>query len=225
MPPTTHPTPTLLAALTLAVTGCDTGGPRGNDEDPVEDPAATLEVEVHPSELTGPEGRVLLRIEELGGSIQVEPGSSFGAATRFLDAAPGPEGEGLAVVSAGTSHGAGWFVDLEGGTVHPAAFQYGGSVSLGPWSDDGRWMVFIHEGPAGDRTLTVADRTRPAATVDEATLPVRVPGHDDLPPEERDYEVQEWAEGRLTFRLSGTEWLMDPLDGEVEPREGSGGGG
>jgi len=164
-----------------------------------------------------PDGSVLLHIDDLGGSIQVDDAANFGAADRFLDALMSPEGDRFAVVSTGVAHGAGWIVELEDRAPYPAAFQYGGAASLGPWSEDGEWVVFIHEGPAGERTLTVAHGRRPAATVEEASVPVRLPGHDDLAPEERIYEVLEWREGRLIFRLDGRIWSFDPGTGVSSP--------
>lgn len=118
------------------------------------------------------------------------------------------------------AHGAGWVLERNERVPHPAAFQYGGSVSLGPWSQDGEWIAFIHQGPAGDRTLTAAHGRRPAATVEEASHPIRVPGHDDMAPEARIYHVLEWREGRLLFRLSERVWAFDPRTGEVREEEG-----
>ena len=206
------PTPTCFAASTVVVAllvGCA--------DPPLEE---TPPLQVAENVIRVPDGSTLLHIDDLGGSIQVDDDATFGAANHFLDASFSPGGERVAVVTSAAAHGAGWFLERDERVLHPAAFQYGGSVSLGPWSQDGAWIAFIHEGPAGDRTLTVAHGRRPAATVEEASHRVRVPGHDDMAPEERIYDVLEWREGRLLFRLAERVWSFDPRTGEVWEEEG-----
>ncbi len=219
----TRSTLLLPALLLLFFCGCggEDPGPRPADAPPRE-PQTDPEAEPSPLQVTddgirNADGAVLLRIEELGGSIEVEPGSTFGAADRFTGAELAPGGAWFAVTTTGAAHAAAWLVDAVTGAPFPAAFQYGGDLEAGPWSDDGRHLVFVHRGPAGDRTLSVASRDRVGSTVAEAGQPVRVPEHDDLPPGERDYRVQGWSEGRLLFTLGDRSWSFDPEGGEVAP--------
>lgn len=166
----------LAAAALLA--GC--ADPPAADPPPADPPAGGPPPEelapIHVTEdsIHSPDGSVLLRIEDLDVSIQVDSDIAFGAADRFLDASLSPDGDRIA---------------------------------------------FIHEGPAGDRTLSVADGRRPAATVQDASRDVRAPGHEEMPPEERIYEVRERREGRLLFHLAGQDWLFHPATGEVRDEE------
>jgi hypothetical protein len=169
------------------------------------------------SELRAADGTLVLAIDDVPGSIPVDSETEFGAGGRFVDASPGPGHDWLAVVTSGAAHSAGWLVELSSGAVHPSAFQYGGSLSLGPWSPDGRWVVFVHQGPAGDRTLGVAGPEQPGSTVREALLQVQVADHDARPPESREYEPTGWTdEGRLQFTIREERWTFDPGTGAVE---------
>lgn len=121
-------------------------------------------------------------------------------------------------MTAGVAHSAGWLMEVDASRISPAAFQYGGSLELGPWSPDGRWVAFVHQGPAGDRVIWVADRERAGTTVDDASEPVRTPDHDDLDPTLREYEIEGWEDGLLHIYLQDKRWGFDPRTGSVEPR-------
>lgn len=95
------------------------------------------------------DGTSLLRIDDLPRDIQVDEQNAFGATARFREAKVSPDDAWVAVVTTGAAHSAGWLVRADGSKASPAAFQYGGSVTIGPWSADGRYVVFAQEGPAG----------------------------------------------------------------------------
>jgi hypothetical protein len=96
------------------------------------------------------------------------------------------------------------------------AFQYGGSLSLGPWSEDGRWIVFVEDGPAGGRTLSVADRSAAGATVEQSSRPVRLPDGVEMAPDQPEVEVVGWRHGRLVFEVEGERFRYDPRAGSSE---------
>ncbi|WP_234261810.1 hypothetical protein [Halomonas sp. MCCC 1A11062] len=162
---------------------------------------------------------MLLSMEDVPGTTRVDQQAEFGAAERFQEASVSPDGAWLAVVTSGAAHSAGWLVRVEAREPKPAAFQYGGNITIGPWSDDARRVVFVQEGPAGGRTLTVVDAERLGETVEESAIPVRSPEHDELAPEERVYEALAWRNGELLFRVGGERWIFDPDRDEVR-REG-----
>jgi hypothetical protein len=184
----------------------------GPDPDPDMTP-----VEVGDTEVRGADGSVLLSIEDVPGDIAVDDDTEFGAATRFTEASGAPDQAWLAVATAGAAHSAAWLVRSGTRDPRPAAFQYGGGITIGPWTDDGRLVVFVQEGPAGDRTLTVVDRERLGDTVEASAMPVRVPDHDERRPEERIYEAVTWRDGRLVFQVGAERRVFDPATREVSP--------
>lgn len=182
--------------------------------------APDLRLDVRESELRGVDGTLLLSIEDVPGSIPVDADSEFGASGRFVEASASPDGEWLAVVTSGAAHSGGWLLEMGTAEPFPAAFQYGGGLTVGPWSADGRWVVFVHEGPAGDRTLSVAGAADLGSTVEESTRAVQAPDHDDRPPEARQYEPEGWSPGgQLEFRIGEEGWVFDPETGAVQTRQ------
>jgi hypothetical protein len=211
-----------VLALALLLTACP--GPDPEPEptpaetpaEPAPEPVPALEpLDVGDDHVRGDNGSVLLEVGDVPGNIQVEAGTRFGAANRITEASLAPDGAWLAVATAGAAHAAAWLVRRGSRDPRPAAFQYGGSLTIGPWSDDGRFVVFVLEGPAGDRTLTVADRQRLGPTVQESALPVRAPDQDARPPEERIYQAVTWRDGRLVFQVQDKRWVFDPATGET----------
>ncbi|WP_234286292.1 MULTISPECIES: hypothetical protein [Halomonadaceae] len=160
---------------------------------------------------------MLVGIDDVPNTIRVDQQAEFGAADRFQEATISPDGAWLAVVTTGAAHSAGWLVRMDARQPRPAAFQYGGNITIGLWSEDSRRLVFVQEGPAGGRTLTVVDAERLGETVEEGAMPVRSPEHDELAPEERIYEALAWSNGELLFRVGGERWIFDPDSGEVWP--------
>lgn len=134
--------------------GCDDGADNGQA------------LEVDDERVIAADGRVLLEREALPRQIAVDEHNRFAAANRLSDAQLAPDGAWLAASSAGTAHGAGWLIDHADDSIHPAAFQYGGTVRIGPWSDDSRFVVFIRETPAGGELPVIADRNSPARTAE-----------------------------------------------------------
>ena len=203
--------------VTLIVTsGCV---PSGEEDQPSEaDEASVLApLDIGEQSVRTVEGTTLLGIEDLPGDIQVDEQNAFGATNRFREAHASPDNAWVAVVTSGAAHSGGWLVRVDSGEASPAAFQYGGRVTIGPWSDDGRHVVFAQEGPAGDRTLTVVDRESLGDSVEANTIPVRAPEHEGREPEHRDYEVVEWADGKLVFRLGEERWVFDPAGKSAMP--------
>ncbi|WP_111412014.1 hypothetical protein [Billgrantia lactosivorans] len=211
-----------IAAAALVLSGCPS---LGNGEPPPttetaaisEFEAALAPLEVGDEQIRAADGSVLVGIGDVPGTIRADQQAEFGAAERFQEASVSPDGAWLAVVTSGAAHSAGWLVRMEARQPRPAAFQYGGNITIGPWSDDSRRVVFVQEGPAGGRTLTVVDAGRLGETVEESAMPVRSPVHDELVPEERIYEALAWSNGELLFRVGGERWVFDPNSGEVRP--------
>jgi hypothetical protein len=144
------------------------------------------------------------------GDIRVDDTTEFGVAQRFAEASASPDGEWIAVVTSGAAHSGGWLVRTGTREPRPAAFQYGGSMTIGPWSADSERVVFAHSGPAGDRSLTVVNRNQLGQTVEAGARPVRTPDHERFRPEERTYEAIEWREGQLVFEMRGERWIYNP---------------
>ncbi|WP_026301052.1 MULTISPECIES: hypothetical protein [unclassified Thioalkalivibrio] len=212
--------PAALLAVGVVMTLIVTGGcmPSGEEERSSDDDEASMLAPLDMSEesIRTVEGTTLLRIDDLPGDIQVDEQNAFGAATRFREARASPDNTWVAVVTSGAAHSAGWLVQADSGEAFPAAFQYGGSVTIGLWSDDGRHVVFAQEGPAGNRTLTVVDRESLGDSVEANAIPVRVDDHGELDPEDQHYEALGWEEGSLRFRLGDEPWVFDPATGAVE---------
>ncbi len=209
-----------IATAALVLSGCPSPGngeppPAAETADTSQPKAALAPLEVGDEEIRAADGAVLLSMEDVPGTIRADRQAEFGAAERFQEASVSPDGAWLAVVTSGAAHSAGWLVRMDARQPRPAAFQYGGNITIGPWSDDSRRVVFVQEGPAGGRTLTVVDAGRLGETVEESAMPVRSPEHDELAPEERIYEVLAWSNGELLFRVGGERWIFDPDSGAV----------
>lgn len=219
---TTHRLPLAftIATAALVLSGCPSPGngeppPATEASDTSQPEAAFAPLEVGDEQIRAADGSVLIGIDDVPGTIRVDQQAEFGAAKRFREASVSPDGAWLAMVTSGAAHSAGWLVRGEARQPSPAAFQYGGNVTIGPWSDDSRRVVFVQEGPAGGRMLTVVDGERLGETVEESAMPVRSPEHDELAPEERIYEALAWSNGELLFRVGGERWVFDPDSGEV----------
>lgn len=206
-----------MVGVLLAIAGSAAGCGPEQERAPV-DRGDTLSVSVSEERIQSQEGDLLISLDQIPRSIQVDEDSDFQAADRFLAADASPSGEWLAVITGGVAHSAGWLVDIEGEQIFPAGFQYGGSLQPGPWSPDGRWFVFIHEGPAGDRVLWVTDSDALGSTVRESSTPVRTPDHDETDPSQRIYEIEGWEDGTLQIRLKDEPWSFDPRTGDMERR-------
>jgi hypothetical protein len=181
------------------------------DSEPRMSPARASEEEVRAAD-----GVVLLHIDDVPPDIAVDAGTRFGAATELVEASLSPDEEWLAVTTRGAAHAAGWLVRVGTREPRPAAFQYGGEVEIGPWSGDGRYVVFALEGPAPSRTLSVVDRERLGSTVEASAASVRIPDHDERFEPGVEYRVVEWRQGILIFELDGERHRFDPATREVE---------
>lgn len=164
-------------------------------------------------------GSRLLHIEDMPDSIRVDDSNEFGAAQAFTEASLSPDGQWLAVATAGAAHGAGWLVPVGERSPQPAAFQYGGEVTLGPWSPSGRYATFHYDTPAPSRLLVVADRTALGATVNATARPVRMPGHAQQVPPETDYQAVAWRGDELVFEVGGRRFRYAPESAEVRQQD------
>ncbi|SDL20287.1 hypothetical protein SAMN05192555_10369 [Franzmannia pantelleriensis] len=157
----------------------------------------------------------LLDIGEVPSNIHIDDDAEFGAAQRFVAAELSPDESRIAVATQGAAHAAGWLLAVEDGTLHPAAFQYGGEVEPGPWRDDGAYVVFALEGPAPSRTLVIVEGDAVGETVEANARPVRIPEHAESIPAESEYRVTEWHDDSLLFDVDGESYRLDPASGEV----------
>ncbi|WP_222597806.1 hypothetical protein [Euhalothece natronophila] len=161
---------------------------------------------------------IILEIDEIPNQIPVDRDTQFGASERFSEGSVAPNNSWLALVTSGAAHSAGWLVKPHTQQLQPATFQYGGNITIGPWSEDSQYVVFVEKGPAGDRTLTVVDRKQLGETVEESAMPVRTPNHEAQPPTEQIYEAVGWRNGRLLFQVNGDRWFFDPDTEEVQQK-------
>jgi hypothetical protein len=210
-----------LSAIAVLVSACgrteEAGDRTVEESSPVETADAVLApLEVTDDEIRAADGTVLLRMANVPSQIPVDDEISFGAAGRFVEASLAPDEQWLAAVTSGAAHSGGWLVRVGADEPRPAAFQYGGSLSLGPWSEDGRWIVFVEDGPAGGRTLSVADRSAAGATVEQSSRPVRLPDGVEMAPDQPEVEVVGWRDGRLVFEVEGERFRYDPRAGSSE---------
>lgn len=194
-----------LFTVLLIIAACSEEETAGIQGDPL----------VSESELQAKDGHLLLRIDDLPGDIPVDEEIRFGAATHFTGANLSPDGIRLAITTAGTSHGAGWMLDLETEQIIPAAFQFGGSVETGPWSDNGRYAIFINKNPASGQTLTIADTRSEGSIVAETSMPIRLPEHDESGAGEKVYQPISWEEDEFIFGVDGAFYRYNPGIGEI----------
>ncbi|RUO26520.1 hypothetical protein CWE09_07380 [Aliidiomarina minuta] len=158
----------------------------------------------------------MLTLQQLPNRVRVETDTEFGAHNRFVQASMSPNGDYLAFTTSGTAHSAAWIYRLDGSEPEPAAFQYGGNLRLSLWHPDSEYLVVMHSGPGGGATLSVTDIARLGATVAEANTPVRTPFHEEIPPEQQNYDAIAWEDGKLRFNMSGAYWLYHPDEGVSE---------
>lgn len=161
-------------------------------------------------------GAELLTLDQLPGRVQVNTDSEFGAHGRFVQAEKSPNGNYIALTTVGAAHSAAWIYHTDSGNVRPAAFQYGGNLTLGPWHPDSSYLVINHQPPSGGTGLSVTELASLGNMVDDANKLVRVPQHDELAPEQLDYHALDWEEGELRFTLAGEHWRYHPEDGVSE---------
>ncbi|MBZ0331172.1 hypothetical protein KZO25_12680 [Halomonas sp. ANAO-440] len=197
----------LLASLAV-LAGC-TASPLS------ETTAELAPLQVGESRLHAVDGTLLLHIKDIPGSIHVDADTEFGASEQFTGASLSPDGEWLAVTTDGVAHSAGWLVRVGNRDPQPAAFQYGGDLALGPWSENGRYAVFEAEGPAPSHTLAVVDRQNLGATVSENSAAVRIPDHEAQVPAHARYTAVGWRSGELVFEVDGGRYRFDPYSLDV----------
>lgn len=195
-----------LSVLALLVAGCqpDTSGSI--------DSKASLfgPVQVEQTRIVDADDKVLIDVDEIPSSMAVDADTDFSVSGQFVDAKPSSDGRWLALVTVGVAHSGGWVKSMADDSVWPAAFQYGGELRIGPWSDDGQFLAFINHGPAGGQTLSVTVIDQLGDVLEQAVVPVRQDGDNDRPPDERADEPVEWQQGRLLIRRGDDYWRFDP---------------
>jgi hypothetical protein len=208
----------LLAALTAC--GLDGDGNANGDEDEATGPPGYAgPVTVEEGRIVDANGEEVLDVEAIPSSLAVDEDTQFGATGRFLDASVSPDKRQLAVVTAGAAHSGGWIQDHDDGGIYPAAFQYGGELEIGPWREDGRYLVFIERGPAGGQTLSLAVIERLGPTLEASAIAVRRDGDDDLSPEQRIDHPVEWDGDELVIERDGEHWRFDAGREQAVPRQ------
>lgn len=177
------------------------------------DAAFLSEIEVSESTITDNEGSTLIEIGDIPGDIRPDGESSFGAAERFTDAKPSPCGKWLAVSTSGVSHGAGWIVSSENGSsAKSAAFQYGGSVSVGEWQSYSQYALFFRDTPAGTTAMTVTEIPADGETVEENSRSVSLPEENGELTPDMDVRIERWDGESLVFTVNGEEIRYTPGD-------------
>lgn len=184
------------------------------DESAAEE-VALSSLEITEEAILAADGRELLALSALPDEVRVDAEASFSAAERFTEASLAPDEEWLAAATAGVAHGAGWLMAFDTDEPVAVAFQYGGGVSLGPWREDGRYLVFALEGPAPGRTLVLVSRDALGQSVEESARPIRLPEHGAQVPSEAEYRALAWRGEELRFEVDGEPWRLDPVSGEV----------
>ncbi|WP_104203864.1 hypothetical protein [Billgrantia saliphila] len=203
--------PSLLLApwLALLLVGCVATSPSEARF------AELAPLNVSETEIHGVNGTQLLDIEDIPETLRVDSSTEFGAAEAFSAASLSPDGRWLVLATTGAAHGAGWLVPAGEREPWPAAFQYGGEVAPGPWSENGRYATFVLEGPAPTRTLVVIDSRALGKTVNDNARPVRIPAHTERLPAGTEYRVLEWHDDTLHFEVEGQRYRYKPATGGV----------
>ena len=192
----------ILASLPVLV-GCTVPSPNAAGPE-------LAQLEVGDSKLHATDGTLMLHIKDIPGSIRVDADTEFGASAQFTDASLSPDGEWLAVATDGAAHSTGWLVRAGSRDPKPAAFQYGGGLAIGPWSESGRYAVFEAESPAPSHTLAVVDRQSLGETISENSTAIRTPDHEEQVPAHTRYTAIGWQRGELLFEADGARYRFDP---------------
>lgn len=169
-----------------------------------------LEVTVFDSEVRDYRGNTLLRLSQLPNRVHLDEDTNFSAHTRFVQAEVSPDGNYIAVTTSGTAHAAAWVYSNEQDKVWPAAFQYGGNLQISLWQPNAEYLSFSHQPPAGGTLLSVADIARLGDTLQDASDMVKIPQHDDYPPERHDYKALNWEGDILHFLMASQRWTYQP---------------
>lgn len=172
-----------------------------------------LELTVLDNEIRDYRGNTLLTLSQLPNRVYLDADTNFSAHTRFVQAKMSPKGNYIAVTTSGTAHAAAWVYSEAQNEIWPAAFQYGGNLEISLWQENAKYLTFMHQPPAGGTLLSVADIGRLSETLEISSTPVKVPQHDDYPPERHDYKALDWDGDRLHFLMASQRWTYQPGEG------------
>lgn len=192
----------------LAVAACSPGEQRVSSN--------IQELTVLDEQINDYRGIELVTLSQLPGRVRVSADSEFGAHGRFVQADMSPNGEYIALTTVGAAHAAAWVYSTDTDEVWPAAFQYGGDLTLGSWHPDSSYLVINHQPPSGGSGLSIVDIASLGNMVEDANQMVRVPQHDELAPEQHDYNALDWEDGELRFTMAGERWRYHPAEGVSE---------
>ncbi|MCC5878580.1 MAG: hypothetical protein JJU03_01595 [Idiomarina sp.] len=200
----------ILVVLTafLLLIGCSPEGHRVSSE--------TMELTVIDHQVRDYRGNVLLTRSQLPNRVRVNLTTEFSAHDRFVRAEMSPNGEYLAVTTVGSAHTAGWIHRIGDDAPRPAAFQYGGGLSIDRWHPASTHLVFRHRPPSGAQLLSVTAVSQLGAHVEDANYFIKVPKHDQLSPQHLNYNALRWEDRGLRFNLGGQRWLYHPDHGVSE---------
>lgn len=176
----------------------------------------TMELTVIDHEVRDYRGNVLLTRRQLPNRVRVNPTSEFSAHDRFVRAEMSPNGEYLAVTSVGNAHTAAWIHRIGDDAPRPAAFQYGGRLSIDRWHPASTHLVFRHRPPSGSQLLSVTEVAQLSDCIGEANHLIKVPKHDQLSPQHLTYNALRWEASGLRFNLGGQRWVYHPEHGVSE---------
>ena len=195
-----------IALFTLA--SCSPGEQRLSSE--------VQELTVLDDQVNDYRGNQLITLSQLPERVRITSENEFGAHERFVQAEMSPNGEYIAVTTAGAAHSAAWVYQTEGGEVKPAAFQYGGNLTLGPWHPQSSYLVVTHQPPSGGTGLSVIHIAGLDYRVEDANQVLQVPQHDHLSADQHDYSALDWEDGELRFTMAGERWRYHPREGVRE---------
>jgi len=174
-------------------------------------------LQVSQDEIRAKKGAHLLHIDDLPNQIAVDDNIQFGAATRFKEASLAPDKQWFAVTTASASHDAAWLVKVGKQQPYPVAFQFEGSIKIGPWSDNSQYVALMGKPPAPQQLISIANRKTVGATLaDSEVLSVRLPQHKDRVPVQTTYQPVKWRNGKLVFEVNGKHYLFDPKTEQVQ---------
>jgi hypothetical protein len=205
-----HSTCFPLILILLLTAGC-IGSPQHDDRH--------AEPEISGDEIRSAAGDLLLHIDDIPRNIRIDHETEFGASERFIEVHQSPDNNWLAVTTSGTAHGAGWLIHSDNMVPVPAAFQYGGSVKTGPWSEDSQFISFISETPAPSSVLSVVNLDSLGPTVSHHNIQIRIPDHEEAVPPETYYIPEKWREKQLFFRVNGERYVYDVMSGSAHLSE------
>lgn len=177
-----------------------------------EDSGLSAPVTIENEHILDADGALILSMDMVPTRLAVDEVTAFAASGRFIEASVSPDGQWLAIVTAGTAHSGGWIKAHGNDRLYPAAFQYGGEIEIGPWRSDNRYVAFVERGPAGGQAVSLVAVERLGSSVQASSIPVQRPGDSRLDPEQRSDHPIGWDGETLLIERDGEQWRFE-VDG------------